>query len=81
MPKPEMRQVFSTHVKSIGYDIATQMLYVEYQSGKNKLRTRTAVYKGVPQVTADSVMNSLSVGGAINDQIKGKYEFNYAAPT
>lgn len=66
-----MRQVFSSHVKSIGYDDAKGELHVSYQNGK------TAVYEGVPPATARNVMSSASIGQALHAQVRGRFKHRY----
>ena len=65
------REVYSSHVSTIAYDDETKRLSVTWDTGK------TSNYEGVPQQLAESVMNSWSVGTALHDQIKGKYDHNY----
>lgn len=70
---PEMKSVFSTMVSEIGYDEDTAELYVTWPKGK------TSVYSGVPADVAHTVMNSWSVGQAINSEIKAAgYSHRYA---
>jgi hypothetical protein len=68
-----MRSVFSSNVSEVGYDPETQELHVRWQNGK------LSIYSGVPADTADGVMNAASVGGALNDEIKGTFPHRYGA--
>jgi hypothetical protein len=68
----EMRHVFSSNVREIGYDADTNELVVRWIKG------RTSVYSEVPANIADQVMNSPSVGSALNEMVKGVYEHRYA---
>lgn len=69
---PNMLSVFSSHVNRIGYNAETNELHVEWDSGK------TSVYSGVPAGVADGVMRSWSVGTALHNEVKDKYEHRYA---
>lgn len=66
-----MRQVFSSHVGSIGYDDAKGELHVAYQNGK------TAIYEGVPPMVARNVMGSASIGSALHSQVRGQFKHRY----
>lgn len=66
-----MRQVFSSHVKAIGYDDAKGELHVAYQNGK------TAVHEGVPPAIAKNVMGSASIGQALHAQVRGQFKHRY----
>lgn len=68
---PVMRDVYSSHVNRIGYDLDTNELVVIWDNGK------TSVYAGVQRDKADEVMNSWSVGKAIHNQIKPHHEHRY----
>lgn len=70
MPPP-MRSVFSTHVDRIGHDAATGELHVQWDTGK------TSVYVGVPPDVADEVMNSWSVGKALTERVKPRFQHRY----
>lgn len=65
------KPVFSGHIETIGYDSASGALHVAYQGGK------TAIYKGVPPGLASSVMNAPSVGAAMHQHIRGRFEHSY----
>jgi hypothetical protein len=62
---PAMRQVTSSTVKAVGHDPETNELHVEWL-GHN----RTSVYSGVDAEKAKTVMNSWSIGKALNDLVK-----------
>jgi hypothetical protein len=68
---PTMRDVFSSHVSRIGHDPDTSELHVQWDTGK------TSAYANVPAEVAQSVMNAWSVGAALREQVKGKYEHRY----
>jgi hypothetical protein len=65
----EMRQVYSSHVDSIGFENGE--LTVTWASG------RTSVYSGVSESTANEVMSSASVGSALRELVKGQYSHKY----
>lgn len=71
MPQPDMKQVFSSHIDSVGYDADTQELFVQWQNGK------TSVYSGVPPDLASEAQNAASIGSLMHDQIKGKFPHRY----
>lgn len=64
-----MKSVYSSHVNTIGHDGTD--LFVTWDSGK------TSVYKGVPAKLASEVTSSWSVGKALAEQVKGKYDHEY----
>lgn len=67
-----MKGVYSSHIKSIGHDPDTNELHVTWdRSGK------TSIYKNVPADLAHLVMNSKSVGEALNEHIKDDYDHRY----
>lgn len=68
----DMRSVYSSMVNTIGWDPDTGDLIVTWARGG-----KTSRYSGVPEAVAVSVMNSASVGSAINEQIKGVYPHAY----
>lgn len=67
----ETKSVYSSHVDTVSYDDATSDLTVRWDTGK------VSVYAGVPANIAKEVMNSWSVGTALHNQVKGKYEHRY----
>lgn len=62
-------QVVSSNVRSVGYDIASHTLEVEYDGGG------IYQYFGVPEVEFNRLMSATSKGRYLNDQIKCRYEF------
>lgn len=66
---PEMKQVHSSHIESIGYDDTG--LHVEYKNGSQ------VVYKDVPSNIAKDIMSSWSVGSSLKLLVKGSYEHEY----
>ena len=68
---PQMKNIYSSHVNKIGYDKATQTLHVIWDTGKE------STYAGVPEATANTVMNSGSVGSMLHSEIKNKFTHAY----
>ena len=66
-----MQDVFSSHVSQIGHDADTGDLIVKWDTGK------TSAYAGVPPDLAQSVMKSWSVGKALTESVKGRFEHRY----
>ncbi len=64
----DLRDVYSSHVSRIGYEGGN--LIVEWQNGK------TSVYEGVPERLANEVMNSASIGSALQS-IKKSFQHRY----
>ena len=73
---PEMTQVNSSHVWEIGYDADTATLHVRFAPSVKHPAGRLVVYgdeeSPIDPETASQVMTALSVGGALNDLIKGR---------
>lgn len=68
---PEMKDVYSSHVDSIGYDEQTQELHVRWDSG------RTSIYSNVPKALAERTMNAWSVGKTLIQDIKPHFPHRY----
>lgn len=66
----QLRPVYSSHVRQIGYDPEAEELHVEYNTG------RVVRYHGVDAKTADAVIRAPSIGGALHGMIRGKFEFS-----
>ncbi len=62
--------VTSTNVSSIGYDIGTQTLEVEFLGG------RIYQYYGVPDTLHDQIMHTPSKGRFFNHYIKNSYPYS-----
>ncbi len=67
MDLPEMQQVTSSNVESIGYDENSELLYVHFLNGS------TYVYKNVPKVIYEQLINSPSIGSYMHRNIKGLF--------
>lgn len=66
---PEMKNVFSSHIASIGY--ADGELHVVFKDG------RSGIYSGVPSDVGQSVVDAPSVGSALHQTVRNKYQFSY----
>ena len=65
----EMIVVSSSNVASIGYDDASQILYVRFLNGS------LYIYKGVPIVEFQGLLNASSVGRYLHNNIKYQYPY------
>lgn len=63
--------VTSSMVKAIGYDPDKQEMMIEWPNGK------VSAYAGVPQSTFEYVRQAPSIGRAVLEHIKGKYDHEY----
>jgi hypothetical protein len=66
-----VKKVFSSHIEQVGYEPATQSLTVIFKNGK------TATYTGVPPDVASNVVDAPSVGSALHQFVRGKYDHSY----
>lgn len=64
-----MIAVNSSTIEAIGYDASAMTLQVKFKNGA------LYEYSEVPQYVYDAVIESESVGKALNSEVKGKYEF------
>lgn len=65
----EREQVSSSNVKSIGYDINTSILEVEFKNG------RVYQYFNVPINVYNALINASSIGKYLNSNIVGVYKY------
>ena len=65
----DMNYVDSSNIEAIGYDAATQDLYVQFLSGS------TYIYHGVPQEIYENLMAAPSHGSYLNREIKNVFEY------
>ena len=63
------RPVESSSIRSIGYDVASRTLELEYASGD------VYRYFDVPQPTYAGLLAAPSIGAYVNQEIKPYYEF------
>ena len=70
---PDLTPVSSSHLSALGYDDATQKLYVQWKDGQ------ISAYDNVPAATASDLQNAPSIGKAFNDLIRGKYQHQYVS--
>lgn len=67
---PVMKQVHSSHVHAIGYDVDENALHVEYKTGGRH------VYKDVPADKAKLVMGGMSIGKALHQHVRGQHDYD-----
>ena len=65
----KMIPVSSSNVQSIAYDETQLILYVRF------LNNSTYIYKGVPQIEFDGLLNASSVGSYLHRNIKNLYPY------
>jgi hypothetical protein len=63
----ERTPVRSSNIRSVGYDLASRMLEVEFHSGG------LYDYSGVPETIYQGLMRAASKGSYFQDHIKGRY--------
>ena len=68
----QLTRVQSSHIWEIGHEGDT--LYIRYWPSIEHPEGKLVRYLGVDAKTAEAVMNSPSVGGAMHTMIRGKYE-------
>lgn len=68
---PLLQSVYSSNVEKLGHDPETGELHVQWSSGK------TSIYSNVPTQVAEDVRTSWSVGQAVNQMVKGKFQHRY----
>ena len=66
---PEMTPVSSSNISEIGYDGATQEVYVRFLNGS------LYVYKGVPQFEFDGLLNAPSIGSYLHRNYKNVFPY------
>lgn len=66
---PEMKQVNSSNIDSIGYDESNQEVYVRF------LNNSLYVYKGVPEHEYQNLMMAPSHGSYLNRNFKNVYPY------
>lgn len=67
--------VTSTAIASVGYDEASEVLEIEFRSG------RIYQYRGVPAGVFQFFMRAPSKGGYHNRMIEGRYPFKDVTPS
>ena len=65
----DMHQVTSSNIAAIGYDIASEKLRIEFNSGT------TYEYANVPFDEYTDLLNADSVGKQFNQCVKNNYSF------
>lgn len=69
MPMPEMIHVNSSNIDAIGYDLASQEVYVRFLNGS------LYVYRGVPEFLYDEFKAAPSYGSFLHRNIKNAYPY------
>ena len=69
MSIPEMENVESSNVESIGYDDSIETAYVRYLNGS------LYMYKGVPNWEYDNLRNAPSIGSYLHRNFKNVYPY------
>ena len=69
MQNIEMIPVSSSNVESIGYDAETQTLQIRFLNGGVYL------YRNVPPMEFEQLLNAPSIGSYFNRNIKGSYAY------
>lgn len=65
--------VSSSNVLSVGYDPKTATLEVEFHGGS------IYEYYNVPEAVYEGLLSAASIGGYLNDQVKGRYQYQRIA--
>ena len=69
MKIPEMFPVQSSNVASVGYDDATQTVFVQF------LNVTIYIYKGVPKFEFENLRTAPSVGSYLHRNFKNVYPY------
>ena len=64
-----MHPVSSSNVAALGYDAATQVVYVEFNNGT------TYTYSGVPEHVYQALDNAASIGSYLHHNLKNVYPY------
>lgn len=73
---PEMKEVYSSAVRAIGYDTTTASIWVEWLR-PSQGRALSIYGPDIPPQTAERVMNAPSINGALNAEIKPNFTHRY----
>jgi hypothetical protein len=65
----EMIQVSSSNVMAVGYEEGNEIVHVQFLNGTEY------IYKGVPQVEFDGLLNAPSVGSYLNRNYKNFFPY------
>jgi KTSC domain len=69
MSMPEMQSVNSSNIAAVGYDVDTQVVYVQFLSGS------VYIYKGVQEHEFENLRTAASVGSYLNRNFKNVYPY------
>jgi hypothetical protein len=71
---PSLTPVSSSNLAAIGYDQASQSLFIQWKDG------RISVYEQVPQQVATDFQNARSFGQKFNEIIRNRFQHRYVNP-
>lgn len=63
----QMIPVVSSAIAAVGYDIAQNILHIQFNSGQ------TSIYQGISVETYDDMMSAASIGSFYHKHIKNKF--------
>lgn len=66
-----LKNVYSSHISSIGYDPATGTLQVHFSNGS------IVDYLDVPSDIGDSILQAPSIGEALHAHVRGQFKTSY----
>jgi hypothetical protein len=69
MSIPEMTPVSSSNIAALGYDLATQTVYVQF------LNNSLYIYKNVPDGEYQGLLNAPSIGSYLHRNFKNVYAY------
>lgn len=69
MSMPEMIPVDSSNIESVGYDNASETVYVSFLNGS------VYIYKGVPEYEFENLRDAPSVGSYLHRNFKNVYPY------
>lgn len=64
-----MQSVSSSNVDSVGYDETSEILFIRFLNGS------LYIYKNVPLIIYEQLLNAPSVGSYMHRNIKGAYAY------
>jgi hypothetical protein len=69
-----MKEVASSHIWEVGYDSEASELHIRYVPSVASPEGRLVIYHEVDAKTAEQVMSAPSVGTAVHELIRGKFQ-------
>ncbi len=70
----EMKAVSSSHIWEVGYDPEDQILAIRYAPSVKSPEGALVEYAGVDAKTAEQVLAAPSIGSAVHQLIRGRFE-------